>query len=40
MMALGCYAATHADPFPGWKTNADRLGVAPRTVETFIDQMP
>jgi uncharacterized protein YbjT (DUF2867 family) len=39
LMTLGYYAATHAEPFPGWKTNADRFGVSPRTVETFVDQM-
>jgi hypothetical protein len=26
-------------PFPGWKASADRFGVTPRTVETYIDQM-
>jgi hypothetical protein len=25
--------------FPGWKTSADRFGVAPRTVESYIEQM-
>ena len=39
MMSLGLYAATSATPFPGWKTSADRFGVAPRTVETYIDKM-
>jgi len=36
MMSLGHYAATHAAPFPEWKTSADRFGVAPRTVQTYI----
>jgi uncharacterized protein YbjT (DUF2867 family) len=40
LMTLGLYAATQSVPFPGWKTSADRFGVAPRTVETYIDQMP
>jgi uncharacterized protein YbjT (DUF2867 family) len=39
MITLGLYAATQATPFPGWKTTADRFGVNPRTVETYIDQM-
>jgi len=39
LMTLGLYAATDAVPFPGWKTAADRFGVAPRTVETYVDQM-
>jgi uncharacterized protein YbjT (DUF2867 family) len=39
LMTLGLYAATEATPFPGWKQSADRFGVAPRTVETYVDQM-
>jgi hypothetical protein len=39
MMTLGLYAATEARPFPQWKVAADRFGVAPRTVETYIEQM-
>jgi nucleoside-diphosphate-sugar epimerase len=39
LMTLGLYAATESKPFPGWKTSADRFGVAPRTVETYIDHM-
>jgi uncharacterized protein YbjT (DUF2867 family) len=39
LMTLGLYCATTAAPFPGWKASADRFGVAPRTVETYIDQM-
>jgi hypothetical protein len=39
MMTLGLYAATEARPFPQWKEAADRFGVAPRTVETYIEQM-
>jgi uncharacterized protein YbjT (DUF2867 family) len=39
LMTLGYYAATESKPFPGWKTNADRFGVAPRTVEAYIEQM-
>jgi len=37
MMSLGLYAATRSAPFPQWKANADRFGVAPRTVEQYID---
>ena len=40
LMTLGLYAATESQPFPGWKAAADRFGVAPRTVETYIEQMP
>jgi NADH dehydrogenase len=40
LVTLGLYAATHPAPFPEWKKSAERLGVAPRTVETYIDQMP
>jgi hypothetical protein len=39
LMTLGLYAATESTPFPGWKPSADRFGVAPRTVETYLDQM-
>ena len=38
-MTLGLYAATKSAPFPDWKTSADRFGVAPKTAETYIDQM-
>jgi uncharacterized protein YbjT (DUF2867 family) len=40
LMTLGLYSATEAKPFPGWKASADRFGVSPRTVETYVDQMP
>ena len=39
LMTLGYYAATESVPFADWKVTADRFGVAPRTVETYIDQM-
>ena len=39
LMTLGLYSATHAAPFPGWKASADRFGVAPRTVDTYINEM-
>jgi uncharacterized protein YbjT (DUF2867 family) len=39
LMTLGLHAATAAEPFPEWKAAADRFGVAPRTVETYVDQM-
>ena len=39
LMTLGLYAATEAKPFPGWKASADRFGVAPLTVEAYVDQM-
>ena len=39
LMTLGLYRATEAVPFPGWKASADRFGVTPRTVETYVEQM-
>jgi uncharacterized protein YbjT (DUF2867 family) len=39
MISLGHYAATHRAPFPGWKVNADRFGVQPRTIEDYIKHM-
>ena len=38
MMTLGLYSAT-ARPFPGWQAAAERFGVAPRSVETYVEQM-
>jgi NADH dehydrogenase len=39
MMTLGLYSATGATPFPQWNVAADRFGVAPRTVETYVEEM-
>jgi len=39
LMTLGLYSATESTPFPGWQVSADRFGVAPRTVETYVAQM-
>ena len=39
MTAIGLYSATEATPFPGWKATAERFGVAPRSVETYVEQM-
>ncbi len=39
MMTIGLYSATEAKPFPQWKTAADRFGVSPRTLETYVEQM-
>jgi uncharacterized protein YbjT (DUF2867 family) len=39
LMTLGLYSAAHATPFPGWQASADRFGVSPRSVETYVDQM-
>ncbi|HEY7501081.1 MAG TPA: NAD(P)H-binding protein [Vicinamibacterales bacterium] len=39
LITLGLHAATEASPFPGWKVPADRFGVAPRTVEAYVDRM-
>jgi hypothetical protein len=38
-MTLGLYSATEAAAFPGWKASADRFGVSPRTVETYVERM-
>jgi uncharacterized protein YbjT (DUF2867 family) len=37
MMTLGLFAATLSRPFPEWKASADRFGVAPRTVERYVN---
>ena len=39
LMTLGLYTATEAAPFAGWKVAAERFGVTPRTVETYVEQM-
>ena len=39
LITLGLYSATYATPFPGWKASADRFGVAPRTVETYLEHV-
>jgi uncharacterized protein YbjT (DUF2867 family) len=39
LMTLGLYRATEAVPFPGWKASADRFGVTPRTVESYVERM-
>lgn len=40
LMTLGLYSATRSEPFPGWKAAADRFGVSPRTVESYVEQLP
>jgi uncharacterized protein YbjT (DUF2867 family) len=39
LISLGLHAATQSVPFPGWKASADRFGVSPQTVETYIERM-
>jgi NADH dehydrogenase len=39
MITLGLYSATEPGSFPGWKAAADRFGVAPRSVETYVGEM-
>lgn len=39
LMTLGRYAAEYSTPFPDWKRSADRFGVTPRSVETYVEQM-
>ena len=38
MMTLG-YFATLQTPFAGWKKSADRFGVAPRTIEQYVQNL-
>ena len=38
-MTLALYSATQPAAFPGWKASADRLGVTPRTVDAYVEQM-
>src|SRR5438128_12223362 len=40
MMSLGHFAATLSRPFPEWKASAERFGVAPRTVEQYVNALP
>ena len=40
LMTLGLYSATVPTPFPGWQQPAERFGVAPKSVEQYIEQMP
>ena len=37
LMTIGLYAATQSKPFPGWKASADRFGVTPQSVETYLE---
>jgi uncharacterized protein YbjT (DUF2867 family) len=39
LMTLGLYAATESTPFPGWQAAADRFGVAPRTVDAYVEHL-
>jgi len=39
LMTLGLYTATESAPFAGWNVAAERFGVTPRTVETYVEQM-
>jgi len=39
LITLGLYSATESKPFPEWQVSADRFGVTPRTVETYVAQM-
>jgi uncharacterized protein YbjT (DUF2867 family) len=39
MMTLGLYSAVDAPAFPGWKASADRFGVSPRSVDTYVDEL-
>ena len=39
LMTLGLYSATYAKPFAEWRASADRFGVSPRSVETYLEQL-
>jgi uncharacterized protein YbjT (DUF2867 family) len=39
LMTLGLYAAAYSTPFPEWKASADRFGVSPRSVETYLQDL-
>jgi uncharacterized protein YbjT (DUF2867 family) len=39
LMTLGLYSATASVAFPGWKQSADRFGVTPQTVESYVERM-
>ncbi len=39
LVTLGLYTATESAPFAGWSVAAERFGVTPRTVETYVEQM-
>ena len=39
LMTLGLYSAAYAEPFPGWRTSADRFGISPRTVEEHVARL-
>jgi len=39
LVSLGYYMASTPQSFPKWNASADRFGVTPRPVETYIEQM-
>jgi uncharacterized protein YbjT (DUF2867 family) len=39
MMTIGLFSATQPMAFPGWKESADRLGVSPRSIEDYVDEL-
>lgn len=39
-MHMGFHQATHEDPFPEWRVSAERFGVAPTRIESFIADLP
>ncbi len=40
MMTLGRFAASESRPFLDWRDSADRLGVSPRSVESYLEHWP
>ena len=40
LMRLGYFTASRDGRFPDWKVAADRFGVSPRSIETFVEALP
>jgi uncharacterized protein YbjT (DUF2867 family) len=40
MMRMGYFTATSDQQFTGWRVAADRFGVSPMTIETFVEALP
>jgi hypothetical protein len=39
-MRMGYFTATNDGSFPEWQTAANRFGVAPQSIETFVAAQP
>ena len=40
LMRMGYFTATNDGSFPDWQTSANRFGVAPQSIETFVAAQP